>query len=162
MTLLENITDEKKRGKLHLFSRKLKLVQSVFCPCSLVTQRQQQTCNGKSIYTRIVIYRDESCLFLKPTLNNYYFIMYMWDDFLTAREQLVIFLRTYEFVHMVLSLCDEYIWRKEVCTKLFSWLPNVFKWSLWLPHVCRIFTSNDPCCCLRCIVCIPLVIIVVT
>ena len=59
----------------------------------------------------------------------------MWGSFLTVRKHLVIFLRIYEFFHMVVGLCDEYIWRKEVCTKLFSWLPNVFKYFLELGDI---------------------------
>ena len=32
------------------------------------TQRQQQTCDGKSIYTRLVFYRDETWLYSQARL----------------------------------------------------------------------------------------------
>ena len=51
----------------------------------------------------------------------------MYDDFLIAQTQLVIFLKIYKIVRVKLSLRDEFMRRKEVCTKLISWLPNVVK-----------------------------------
>ena len=57
---------------------------------------------------------------LNPTLNNAYSTMFMWDFFLTAQQPLVIFLNTYKLVHMNLTLREEYMWRKDVCTNIFN------------------------------------------
>ena len=54
----------------------------------------------------------------------------MWDAFITARKHLVIFLKTYIFVHMVLNIRDENTWHQEVFTNLFARLPNFFKKTL--------------------------------
>ena len=47
--------------------------------------------------------------------------------FLTDRKHLVIFLNTYKFVYMELNLRGEFMWSKEVGTKLNAWLYNAFK-----------------------------------
>ena len=117
MSHLEKFTDENLEKIEDLF---------IFRPCSLVTQRQQLASIAKSIYTKLVFLRDEISLFLNPLLNKVYFTISMLDCFLTARKHLVMFLKTYKIVHMTLSLCDDYMWRKEVCKNLFTKLRNVF------------------------------------
>ena len=59
----------------------------------------------------------------------------MWDGFLKARKHLVIFLNTFKFVDMILNLRDEFMWRKEIYTKLIAWLPNVFNACICLHNV---------------------------
>ena len=53
------------------------LIYKKFVPCSVVTQRQQQTWNDKSTYTSLIFYCDETCLIMKSTVNNVYFAIFM-------------------------------------------------------------------------------------
>ena len=50
----------------------------------------------------------------------------MYNGFLTARTHLVIFQKTYKFVHIDVNSRDWFMWRKEFWTKLIVWLNNVF------------------------------------
>ena len=95
----------KKRGRAILTFEKVEL-QFVSGPYSLVTQRQQQTCNCKTICTKVVSHGFENCFFLNPTLSNVYSTIFMWDGFLTALKLHLISLKTNKFVRMDLNLHD--------------------------------------------------------
>ena len=86
MTLLENFIDIKKEVKLHIFSIKFKfssfLVHVVYLPSD----------SKKQVLVNIFFFfRDETCLFLKPTLNNVCSTIFMWDGFLAASKRLANF-----------------------------------------------------------------------
>ena len=55
-------------------------IEIVFDSCSYVTQRQQQTCQGKSKHKRLVLYGGEIWLFLNPILYNvlFYYLHVGW------------------------------------------------------------------------------------
>ena len=129
-TLLENITDEENGGRAILFSRKLIFCSFLVPAIQLPSDRNKHAMVNPYMYTKLAFYRNETYLFLNPTLNNIYFTFFMQVGFSTSRKHLVIFLKTYESVYMDLNLRDEYMWCKEVCTNLFARLTNVFKHAL--------------------------------
>ena len=73
-------------------------------------------------------FRNETSLYMNPTINNDYFTIFTYKSFLTVRKHLVLFLETQKFVDMFLNLRDEFMQGKEACTNLFARLTNFLKW----------------------------------